>query len=125
VAGVSVEATGELWPEVRIMGCLVYRLVYVIAGIALWRMWTSCYAALWWSLLIAVILYFWTAETVRTAYRQCLAEASPQDECEKVLAEQLARDNDVVRLWVGVNFVLCVVTAVLAIIGLALSLAGS
>ena len=102
------------------MGC-IHSLIYVIVGLALWRLWTTDYTVLWWFLFASAILTLWTAGTVRTAYRQALSEAAPQDEFEAVVAEQAANRSDVVRFWVIGNMVLTVVTLVLSVVGIVLS----
>ena len=102
------------------MGCLV-SLVYLAAAAALWRLWSTDHDMLWWCILAAAVLQFWTEATVRTAYRQALVGAEPRDELESLVASGEAKRSDVVRFWVKANMVLAAVTLILAVVGIAVS----
>ncbi len=103
----------------------LFSLVYVVAGVALWRVRSTEHSILWWCILASAVLTFWTTATIRTAYRQALGEAAPRDEVEAFVADQEAKDSDVVRFWVKANMVLTAVMLVLSVVGLVVSLGGT
>lgn len=98
------------------MGCLI-ELIYVLAASALWRLWRSEQSLLWWSVLGAAVLMFWTAATVRTSYRMEIAAREPRDEVEALIADDEAKRSDVVRFWVYAHMVLTGLTLVLSVLG--------
>jgi hypothetical protein len=98
--------------------------IYLLAGAALFFLWSTDYRPLSWAIAGSAVLMFITAETVKTAYRQVMQRTQPVDLVDAYVASQEAKHHKVVRFWVKVNFVFTCLTAVLSLVGLVLALFG-
>ena len=106
------------------MGCVLISGIYVLAGAALFFLWSTDYRPLSWAIAGSAVLMFITAETVKTAYRQVMQRAQPGDLLHAYMASQEAKHHKVVKFWFKVNVVFTCLTVVLSLVGLVLALFG-
>jgi hypothetical protein len=99
------------------MSCLL-SLIYIVAAIALWRLWPSDHVILWWSILVSTILMYYSAAMVRSAHQEAIGELEPQDEFD--FAESYIRvgKQPIVRFWIQANIAITIATLILVTVGL-------
>jgi hypothetical protein len=103
---------------------MIHMIVYATAGVALWRLWNVDHRILWWTIIALVVLTFWTAETIKTAFNDAIQRsgADATDPLDSFVSRKEAMRDDVVRFWTIANFIITAATFILALIGIGMSL---
>ena len=100
---------------------IIVALVYLLAGIALYRHWPTDHRILWWTILVSVVLMAWTKSTIKTAMSMAvheLADAAFDGDFELATAAKPWVGDRVTNFWTAANFVITLVTLVVSVIGL-------
>lgn len=85
--------------------------VYILAFVGLWRLWPPASSGWWfWTLAGLTAFFWWVNATVQNAHKMARADLTAKhgdgslSAAELVLIEQEVRHDDVLRLWVKVDF---------------------